>query len=469
MINTSDFAKLEFSAAMTEKIDAILTNHLDKGPEQEDLTFALWRPSQGKKRFSCLVCEVILPTEGDRELHGNVAFTSKYVQRILNQVPSGVGIGLIHSHLGPGWQSMSHDDVVAERDRLASAVGGRTNLPLLGMTRGTDGTWSARLWLRKGVRKYEAHWTRNVRVVGRRLRLSFNPKIAPVDLSGPNQIATVSVWGEGNQADLARIHVGIIGLGSVGSIDAESLSRIGVSLFTLMDHDKIKDRNLDRTMGATKDDARIGRSKVDVSMRLIKKSHTARELHILPYRGSLLSEEGVGYALDCDVLFSCVDRPLPRHLLNSISYSHLIPVIDGGILAKIDKGRLVNADWRIHAVGPGKACLVCLGALRRGDVSLDLSGRLDDPIYIKGLDSRFNELLFRQNVFPFSMSVAAHEVLQFMGLISGIQRIGGNGPQMYHAYPGRMDVIDDRRCEEGCEYESLTATGAELTALERTD
>ena len=43
--------------------------------------------------------------------------------------PNGSGIVLIHSHLGPGWQDMSRDDIKAERDILSGPVSGMTGLP----------------------------------------------------------------------------------------------------------------------------------------------------------------------------------------------------------------------------------------------------------------------------------------------------------------------------------------------------
>ena len=65
-------------------------------------------------------------------------------------------------------------------------------------------------------------------------------------------------------------------------------------------------------------------------------------------------------------------------------------------------------------------------------------------------------------MFPFSMSVAAHEVLQFVGLVTGSPRIGGIGAQTYDAYPGKMQVDRLSRCCEACEFAELTATAVDL-------
>ena len=463
MIDDSAFDRVLLSIAMTEALDDQLQVHLDKGPDQEDLTFALWRPSWGHTRLTAILQQLILPEPGDRLLHGNVAFTPDYIQRVLQLAGDNFGVALLHSHLGPGWQGMSHDDVVAEKNRLAAAVAGRTGLPLIGLTRGTDGAWSGRFWLRQSPATYTRRWAATIRVVGQQVRITYHPQLLPPPTSSDTQVATVSVWGEAKQADIARIRVGIIGLGSVGSIVAEALSRIGVSWISLIDHDFIEMRNLDRTLGATCEDAAQRTPKVAVAKRLAQTSHTAEQFHVESYQGSLLQPEGLQRALDCDVLFSCVDRPLPRHLLNALAYAHLIPVVDGGILAKVERGRLIHADWRVHTVGPGHPCMLCLGALRRGDIALDRAGLLDDPAYIKGLGPDFDPILSRQNVFPFSLNVASLEMLQIIGLVTGQSRIGGIGAQIYHCYPGSTEIMGEKECAQECEYVALTASAQDLS------
>jgi len=108
--------------------------------------------------------------------------------------------------------------------------------------------------------------------------------------------------------------------------------------------------------------------------------------------------------------------------------------------------------------------MVCINALKREHIALDMDGKLDDPSYIQGLPPEQKSLIARQNVFPFSMSVAPHEMLQFIGLITGEARIGGNAPQMYHYYPGIMDVNTSiKECMSNCEYLKLTAQAVDLT------
>ena len=87
---------------------------------------------------------------------------------------------------------------------------------------------------------------------------------------------------------------------------------------------------------------------------------------------------------------------------------------------------------------------------------------LDDPDYLRGLSPDDRERYNRRNVFPFSLSVAAHEVLQLAGMIADSQRIAGIGPQHYAAYPGEMTVSPTRLCETDCEIAALTASAAPL-------
>jgi hypothetical protein len=271
----------------------------------------------------------------------------------------------------------------------------------------------------------------------------------------------VSVWGHRTQADLARTRVGIVGLGSVGSIVAEALMRTGVREVVLVDHDRIEQRNLDRTLHANDRHAAGRTAKVDVAADAAASSHTAGELEVKAVRSEVQSPQALKALLDCDVVVSCVDRPWPRWILNSVSYAHLIPVVDGGIQARVDaEGLPLHVDWRIHTVGPDRACLVCLGAVRRSDAALDRDGLLDDIDYLQGLSDIERERYNRRNVFAFSLAVAAHEVLQLVGLVSGSPRIGGIGPQHYAAYPGQMTVEPTTGCQPECEFAAMTATGS---------
>lgn len=460
----SDFAGVTFSVAFTGELDRHLAAHLDKGLYQEDLVFAYWKPSRGAKRYTAILMQVVMPVEGDRVLQGNVAFTADYLGRVQRECPEGYGIALLHSHPVPGWQDMSDDDEFAEGIRLGGSVANSTGHPVLGLTRGTDGSWSARFWLRSGPRKYTRHDCETVRVAAvEALRITYHPALCPPPAEQPTQVATVSVWGAAAQADLARTRVGIVGLGSVGGIIAEALNRLGIENVTYIDHDIVEARNLDRTLNARPKDVDEHLTKVAIAKRAAEVSHTAGVFHAEAVPASILTPEGLAAALDCDVLLSCVDRPWPRAILNIIAYGHLIPVVDGGILARTDKnGRPLHVDWRIHTVTAGRACLYCLSALLRSDVALERAGKLDDPDYFANLPEADRERYARRNVFPFSLAVAGHQTLQLVGIVTGMPRVGGKGPQHYSVYPGEMRVNDVTACDPACEIQPITGTALAL-------
>lgn len=460
----SDFDGVSFSVAFTGELDRQLGGHLDKGRLQEDLTFAYWKPSRGAKRYTAVLTLLVLPEDGDRVLQGNVAFTANYLGRVQRQCPEGHGIALLHSHPAFGWQDMSEDDEFAEGIRLGGSVASSTGHPILGLTRGTDGAWSARFWLRAGPRQYNRHDCETVRVAAAdALRTTYHPVLRPAPAEQPTQVATISVWGAEAQADLARTRIGIVGVGSVGSIIAEALNRLGIERVTYIDHDVVEARNLDRTLNARPEDVDDRLTKVAVAKRASALSHTAAVFNADALPTSILTPEGLAAALDCDVLLSCVDRPWPRAILNLIAYGHLIPVVDGGILARTDENRRpLHVDWRIHTVTAGRACLYCLGALLRSDVGLDRAGKLDDPDYFAKLPEADRERYARRNVFPFSLAVAGHQTLQLVGIVTGMPRIGGKGPQHYSVYPGEMKADDVTRCDPECEIQPITGTALVL-------
>lgn len=208
----------------------------------------------------------------------------------------------------------------------------------------------------------------------------------------------------------------------------------------------------------------IGKLKIDVAERQIRRSATARHPVIAKIPFSIAEEPGYRAGLDCDVLFSCVDRPRPRYILNHFAYSHLIPVIDGGVAVRFKGGEFSGVDWQLQTVGPDHPCLSCLGAFDMGDVATEVEGKLDDPSYLQGLanDHRFKR---NENVFPFSSNLASLEVLQLISLSTGIAGISDFGVQRFRYLPGILDADTERTCLRDCEFTSMIAQGDRHFAL----
>jgi molybdopterin/thiamine biosynthesis adenylyltransferase len=447
----------EYSVAMGESIDLALRAHLIRQDGDEDLAFALWSPSVGAERLTALLHTVVLPEEGDREVHGNVSFNRQYFERACRlALAEGLGIAFLHSHPYPGWQGMSWDDVVAEQRRLAGPASALTGLPLVGLTIGSDGAWSARFWEHEGGRSYERHWCAIVRVVGTRLGVTYAAEVLPRPAFQDMFRRTVSVWGPDAHANLARLRVGIVGLGSVGALVGETLARMGLTRFALIDFDHVEPHNLDRLVTATATD--IGRLKVDVARDRILAVATAQSVDVRAVPFSVVEEAGYRGALDCDVLFCCVDRPRARHVLNHMAYGHLIPVIDGGIAVRFKQQRFSGVDWQVQTVGPGRPCLECLQTYDQADVSTEAAGMLDDPSYLKGLpaDHRFKR---NENVFPFSANLGSLEVLHLVALVTGAGGVAGFGVQRYRYQPGILEILPSQQCKSHCDQDTLTGQG----------
>jgi molybdopterin/thiamine biosynthesis adenylyltransferase len=274
----------------------------------------------------------------------------------------------------------------------------------------------------------------------------------------------VSGWGEALHHDIARLRVLVVGLGSVGLDVAQRLAATGISTIGLMDFDRVELLNLDRLVGATTLDALLGSLKVDIAARLVRSAATAQDFTVEVYRLSICEPAGLAAALDYDVVISCVDRPWPRAVLNTIAYSDLIAVIDGGIhIDAFADGGMRGAAWRTHVLRPGRPCLVCNGQLDPALVPLDRDGLLDDPTYIarSGLTA-----LARQNVAALSASVSASQLALFVSLVAAPGGIGEPGPLHYLLATHTLTTLSSTTGDH-CSFEHATAAGDDRPHLTR--
>jgi molybdopterin/thiamine biosynthesis adenylyltransferase len=446
-----------FSVALTSATHDQLAAHLLRPDGQEDVCLATYAPSTGATRTTALLADPLLPQPGERRVHGNASFTGAYILRgCAYAAERGLGVALLHSHPGGrGWQQLSAIDVEAEQS-YAHLVQQLTGLPLVGLTLAGDQTWSARSWSTGPQASRDPIPAENVRVIGARLKVSWNRDLRPIPEIQDTQLRTVSAWGAQVQADLASLKILVIGAGTTGIDLAVRLVATGIEHVAVMDFDIVKNVNRDRLVWATREDAEVGRLKVDVAMRAMTQAATARDPRLVPYPISVCDGRGLVIALDYDLIFSCVDRPFPRAVLNQIAYTDLIPVIDGGIAIDPFPGSgMRNATWRTHVIRPGRPCLQCNQQIDPAQVALDRQGLLDDPEYIKmaGIEGPAS-----QNVALLAIGITASQLAQFVSIVVAPAGLGDPGPLQFslstHSLRHRPDVTSPH-----CFYECSVATG----------
>lgn len=452
---------MNLSIAMTAEVAAELDRHLARDDGQEDVCIATYVWSTGDGRRTALLRDVVLPREGERLVHGNAEFTGDYVVRAATEAcQRGEGIVLLHSHPGAhGWQGLSgpDHDTESEYERVARAI---TGMPLIGMTLATaEAEWSARIWHDRNAPTY----AESVRVVGERLRVTWNDTARRRPSATAFQRRTIAAWGARRQANIARLNVLVVGVGSVGLDVVARLAATGIEHIGVMDIDIVEDLNLDRMIGATRDDARAGRRKTEVAARIARQAATAANFTVAVHDLSITTPSGLSAALDYDVIFSCVDRPWPRAILNAIAYADLIPVIDGGIsLDTLPSGEMRGGTWRTHTLVPGRPCMVCNGQLRINELTLDRAGLLDDPEYIR--QSGINPGTGSPNVAALAASVSAGLLVQFVSLVVSPAGMGVPAPLRYMLAAHQLEHLP---IESGafCPYENAIARGDQRLTL----
>lgn len=437
-----------------EKAREHLLQHMEK--LQEDICFALWNPSTGEETQGAIIEEIILPKKGERKLHGCVTAKADYIARAtLEAVSKGKGLAMMHSHPSKGWQGLSYVDAETEGDNIIWTAG-TTGLPFIGMTIGIDGYWSARFWNKpKAGRKSKPNWCQVVQTTGAKNgKLHFNPRTCPPPTRRRELMRTYDTWGEKAQHSIARAKVCIIGIGSVGSLVTECMARIGVQDITLIDPDTIEAHNLDRLIYSGK--RNIGQKKVKTTKRWLRRSCTAKKPKIKAV--ALPIQKAYKHAIDCNIIFSCVDRPVARDIINHIATAHMIPVIDAGITVSPNERteELTAAKWIAQLITPGRQCLMCTEKYTSALLGVELDGSLERTSYVTSLPK--GNQLRNENVFPFSLSAAALQANMMIRYLAAPEWWSEAARETYQLSIGVTEK-ENEDCHPNCRFNAIRGTG----------
>lgn len=224
-----------------------------------------------------------------------------------------------------------------------------------------------------------------------------------------------SFLGKDSENVLGRTRTALVGLGGGGSHIAQQLAHIGVGSFLPIDPDCMEDTNLNRLVGGTMEDVKLGTPKVDIAERVIKAVNPAAE--IIKHQANWT--EVTAKLRDVDVIFACVDSISCRNELEAFARRFLIPLIDIGM----DVYEL-NGEYSISGQAmlsmPGKPCMRCMGlitdeALRKEATRYGAAGEKPQVVWPNGILASIAVGFFMKLVTPWETHKATPLLLEYDG------------------------------------------------------
>lgn len=190
---------------------------------------------------------------------------------------------------------------------------------------------------------------------------------------GPNTKRPLA-FSSGMTNELRRLHAGIVGASGTGSIVSEQALRLGFGEITIVDHDVMERRNLNRILNSTFEDAILQQKKVRVFERAARAVNPDVIVNTLDCRAS--TRKAIEALSQADVLFCCVDTETGRDICDRLAAAMLLPLFDVGVVIPVRRnvaGELVIQDvqGRIDYIQPGESSLLSRGVYTSAGVAAE--------------------------------------------------------------------------------------------------
>ncbi len=326
--------------------------HLLPGDGREAVAVALC----GRRRSEvhhCLTVRTVVPIPYDEckvRTPDRVTWSTQRLIPLLETAAKyDLGILKIHSHPG-GYENFSSIDDGADNDLFNSVFGWTDSaFPHASAIMLPQGRMFGRAIMPDG----SFHPLDSILVPGDDLHFWI-----PGDGSSLPAFAQrhAQLFGSGTTRRLREMSVAVIGCSGTGSPVIEQLARLGVGRLVIIDPDRVEEKNLNRILNATREDAYLRRPKVEVMARAIAAMGFGTELEIIA--DDLATPRAVKAVGECDVIFGCMDGVEGRHILNRLAAFYALPYFDIGVKLEADgRGGVDEACGAVHYVRPDGATL----------------------------------------------------------------------------------------------------------------
>lgn len=398
-----------------------------------------------------------------REGRGHHRLTAEFVRdAALHAAADGLAYLAIHPH-GDGESVAFSGDDLRSHERGYPALMDILGGPPCGALVLASSAVAGDIWTRAG----RADVSEAV-VVGPRLR-NLRPSPLASASQDPRYDRQARLFGDAGQAILGRLKVGIIGVGGVGMLLAEYLSRLGVGHIVAADPDRVEASNLTRLPGSRRSDARslfqdprwparlralgarAARPKVDLAARLAREAKA--DIRFDRIFADFREPSVAAQFTDCDYLFLAANSDQARLLFNAICHQFLIPGSQVGAKVGTDHrdGRVLRVHSTARTVMPDRGCLWCnevISPSRLAEESASPSQRRAQR-YVDEIE------VVAPSVITLNATAAAIAANDFLFTVTGLTREDASIDYLRIQPLDRDVVFDQPRRDDDCPESSL--------------
>ncbi len=420
----------QYELRITESDWALLHRHHFPGDGDEHGAALLCGVARSDRGTRLLVREVVLARDGIDFIPGTRGYrllTGEFVTRMIRRAKDEKLVYLaVHNHGGTTSVAFSVPDIESHERGYPTLL--RLSKQPVGALVLAQRAVAGDIWLSDGSRT-ELHRTV---VVGSR----FDVLTAEPDTSDPVVAARFHrqslLFGPAGQAILGDAKVAVVGAGGVGMLLVQTLARLGVGHLVVIDPERVDPTNLPRLPEATRLDAmeyidrdgapeairRLARPfaarKVRVAQRIARRAN--REINFEGIVGDIADDDVARRITDCDFVFLAADTMLARSVVNQIAYQYLIPTLQIGSKAVVNKqtGQVLDVFAVVRTLGTAPGCLACgelIDPVRLSEEALGDPVQVANQRYVDDPDVHAPSVITLNDM---ASGWAANDFMQFM-------------------------------------------------------